>query len=244
MSFPTLALALALERDVVALNGDPIAPQAWLAAAESRLWICWDGPLGADAPPRPACWTPVPRLDDLTGVSAAFVDPDTALLVDGSDLAWLLRRGASEVEEAPSDLALLGPLQPLVPLPCSHTGWLPTRDRGAWSWRQAPCMTWRPCTPPPKPRGRPSGIIVRLGLSTGWSVAFDRDLARVIGFDVVASLELGFDPARLRSQIDQRRSLARAEAPRGLPAPRTTGRVGASERDALARARCSAEVRP
>lgn len=244
MSLPTFALVLALERDVVALNGDPVAPHAWLAAADARLWICWDGPLGADAHPRSACWSPLPRLDDVTGVSAAFVDPDTALVFDGNDLAWLVRRGATEAEAAPADLALLGPLQPLVPLACSHTGWLPTREQAAWSWRPAPCVTWRPCTPSAKPRGRPSGLIVRVGVSTGWSVAFDRDLGRLIGFDVTASLELGFDPTRLRSQIDQRRTLARAEVLRGLPAPRTPGRVGAAERQALARARCSAEVQP
>ena len=237
------ALALSIAGDLPVLHDDLTAPRAWLAVADASLWVCWDGPDNAE--PRAGapdeCWRPLPLLDDLAEARAVFLDPDTLIVAGSDEAAWVVRRGG-EFEAAPAEVLEVTALAPLNLAACSLTGWLPRRDRGVWSWHARPCEAAPLCQHRPITSARPSGLAFRLGVAATWRLGSPALGRAVAGTEIVASIEFGLDPGRLRRQQEQRRALDRAaaRAPSGAPAPRSRGVLAEAERRALATLRCSA----
>ncbi|MBK8265896.1 MAG: hypothetical protein IPK80_31775 [Nannocystis sp.] len=227
-------------------HGGPQAPQAWLAAADAQLWICWDGPTARDHAPSGTCWLPLTQLSgDLSSVRASFLDPHTLLLSGSADDRWILQRDG-DIAPAPEDLPLDSQLAPLLARTCSTTGWLPTYDDGEWTWRTSPCDSPHPC---PRllllPRSRPTGVLLRLSLTLTWRTQEQLRGSAIYMHDLqlLAALTLGFDPNQHRAAAEQRRALTRAGRLelRSPPRPKTYGALAEAERRSLASAVCGAK---
>ncbi len=247
-----LALTLSATPPLLPLHhGGLTAPQAWVAASDGQLWICWDGPL-SDTPPTPGadCWSRVPLelardapLDPGGDLRVAFRDPDNLWIHAPLRGTWILGRDgiATPQEDAPSEAEL----SPLTTASCSRSGWLPTRTGGRWSWRSAPCAATGACPRRLEVRRRPTGIRATLYVEAALrrrSLAADDGEDFALDSAALLTLSLGLD--RRRAYYD-RLALARwrrasTERRRRLPVARSGGILGDRERIALERGQCSA----
>ncbi len=253
-----IALALSLSAASPPLplhHGGLAAPQAWVAARDGQLWVCWDGPL-TDSPPRDReCWDRLPlelardaALDPGGDLRVGFRDPDSLWIHAPRRGTWIVGRDgiATLQADAPEEAELA----PLLPASCSEIGWLPTSIDGRWGWQHAPCIAAPECPRRPHTRRRPTGLRASLGVETVLrrrsTLAGEEGRAQLDG-GAMLSLSFGLDRRRAYTDRQALRRWRRAADDRGrsLPAPRSRGPLGEHERAALRRGQCQAwgEVR-
>lgn len=242
-----IADAAALEPTPAVLHGGRAAPRAWLASVRAALWICWDD--GARrGPPDPDCWQ---RVDlpaggaDPRELRASFLDAATVVVRDADERTFQLVRGEPTLQSA--DIAALDvePRERLTAIPCSPSGHVPIYIRGRWSWIMAPCAAPAgPCVAPPALPAlrRPSELA--LSFSVEVRAEDRRELATAVQAStttsVIASVRVGFDPARWFGRQIAWHELQSARRPRvrDLPPLRSTGPLAERERDALVAVVC------
>jgi len=239
---PTEVLVTPPDDSLPLVHGGFAAPGAWLALWRGDAWVCWDAP-------DPRCWQ---RLDlagtiDLPTLRAAFVDPSTLVLGDGSDGAWWIVRG----DPGPRSAAWTTiPRESPQTRACGPNGPLPVAGRERLGFVVRPCpeaaderfMCVRP--PRPLPLRRPGMLRLRVGLELRarerWRELGAPGAPVTTGLQLLAVLQVGLDPLRFSAQRRERADLQAQARPilRALPAPRSRGPLRAAERQALRAAVC------
>jgi hypothetical protein len=224
------------------VHGGFAAPGAWLALWRGDAWVCWDAPA-------PRCWQRLDLADtvDLLTLRAAFVDPSTLVLGDGSDGAWWIVRG----DPGPRSAAWTTlPRESPQTRACGPNGPLPVADRDHLGFIVRPCPEAADerfmCVRPPRPLHlrRPGMLRLRIGLELRarerWREIGAPGPAMTTGLQLLAVLQVGLDPPRFGAQRRERADLQAQARPilRALPAPRSRGPLRAAERQALRAAVC------
>jgi len=239
---PTEMIVTPPDDSLPLVHGGFAAPGAWLALWRGDAWVCWDAP-------DPRCWQ---RLDlagtiDLPTLRAAFVDPSTLVLGDGSDGAWWIVRG----DPGPRTAAWTTiPRESPQMSACGPNGPLPVAGRDLLGFVVRPCPEAADdrflCARPPRPvhARRPGMLRLRVGLELRARERW-RDLGApgapvTTGLQLLAVVQIGLDPLQFSAQRRERADLQAQARPilRALPAPRSRGPLRAVERQALRAAVC------